>query len=62
MVTPAVKKLEYFVDLKRVIRRNLILGIADGHLKADGNIVYMAKSLRVGLIGSSASEEFAATV
>jgi 3-hydroxyacyl-[acyl-carrier protein] dehydratase/trans-2-decenoyl-[acyl-carrier protein] isomerase len=59
MITPTVTKLEYVVDLKRVIRRKLILGIADGYLKADGNVVYIAKSLRVGLMGDGMSPEAA---
>jgi 3-hydroxyacyl-[acyl-carrier protein] dehydratase/trans-2-decenoyl-[acyl-carrier protein] isomerase len=49
-VLPSVKRLEYIVDLKRVIRRKLTLGIGDGHLKADGEVIYTAKDLRVGLI------------
>lgn len=49
MVTPDVKKLEYIVDLKRVILRKLKLGIADGMLKADGEVIYTASDLRVGL-------------
>lgn len=49
MVLPTVKKLEYIVDLKRVIRRKLTLGIGDGRLKADGDTIYVAKDLRVGL-------------
>ncbi|MBT3071538.1 3-hydroxyacyl-[acyl-carrier-protein] dehydratase FabA [Rhodomicrobium sp. Az07] len=49
MVVPTVKKLEYIVDLKRVIRRKLTLGVGDGILKADGAIIYSAKDLRVGL-------------
>ena len=49
MVTPAVKKVEYVVDLKRVILRKLNLGIADGLLKADGETIYTASDLRVGL-------------
>ncbi len=49
MVVPSVKKLEYIVDLKRVIRRKLTLGVADGCLKADGAVIYSAKDLRVGL-------------
>jgi 3-hydroxyacyl-[acyl-carrier protein] dehydratase / trans-2-decenoyl-[acyl-carrier protein] isomerase len=49
MVTPAVKKVEYIVDLKRVILRKLNLGIADGLLKADGETIYTASDLRVGL-------------
>jgi len=49
MVTPAVKKVEYIVNLKRVILRKLNLGIADGLLKADGETIYTASDLRVGL-------------
>jgi 3-hydroxyacyl-[acyl-carrier protein] dehydratase/trans-2-decenoyl-[acyl-carrier protein] isomerase len=56
MVTPTVKKLEYVIDLKRVIMRRLILGIADGHLKADGDTIYVAKDLRVGLFGATSGE------
>jgi 3-hydroxyacyl-[acyl-carrier protein] dehydratase/trans-2-decenoyl-[acyl-carrier protein] isomerase len=49
MVTPAVQKVEYVVNLKRVILRKLNLGIADGILKADGQPIYAAADLRVGL-------------
>ena len=59
MVVPTVKRLEYVVDLKRVILRKLKLGIADGTLLADGQIIYTATDLRVGLFG--ADEQPAAT-
>jgi 3-hydroxyacyl-[acyl-carrier protein] dehydratase/trans-2-decenoyl-[acyl-carrier protein] isomerase len=49
MVLPTVKKVEYVVNLKRVILRKLNLGIADGILKADGEPIYTATDLRVGL-------------
>ena len=49
MVTPSVKKVEYGVDFKRVMRGRLVLGIADGLVKADGETVFQAKDLRVGL-------------
>jgi 3-hydroxyacyl-[acyl-carrier protein] dehydratase/trans-2-decenoyl-[acyl-carrier protein] isomerase len=49
MVLPTVKKVEYIVDLKRVIMRKLNLGIADGLLKADGEAIYAATDLRVCL-------------
>ncbi|MGH2343478.1 3-hydroxyacyl-[acyl-carrier-protein] dehydratase FabA [Segnochrobactraceae bacterium EtOH-i3] len=49
MVTPDVKRVEYGVDLKRVMRSKLVLGIADGWLKADGVTIYKAQDLRVGL-------------
>ena len=49
MVVPTVKKLEYVIDIKRVILRKLKLGIADGVMKADGQVIYAASDLRVGL-------------
>ncbi|WP_341760357.1 3-hydroxyacyl-[acyl-carrier-protein] dehydratase FabA [Candidatus Endowatersipora endosymbiont of Watersipora subatra] len=49
MVTPKIKLVEYGIDLSRVIRSRLVLGIADGWMKADGEIIYIAKDLRVAL-------------
>ncbi|MFN0192829.1 MAG: 3-hydroxyacyl-[acyl-carrier-protein] dehydratase FabA [Aestuariivirga sp.] len=49
MVTPVVKKVEYIVTLKRVILRRLVLGVADGLMKADGETIYAATDLKVGL-------------
>src|ERR1700759_4801566 len=39
-VLPTVKELIYGIDIKRVMRSKLVLGIADGWLSADGEIVY----------------------
>lgn len=49
MVLPTTQKIEYVIDLKRVILRRLKLAIADGTLKADGRPIYQATDLRVGL-------------
>jgi len=49
MVLPTVEKVQYVVDPKRVILRRLKLAIADGLLKADGQVIYTATDLRVGL-------------
>jgi 3-hydroxyacyl-[acyl-carrier protein] dehydratase/trans-2-decenoyl-[acyl-carrier protein] isomerase len=49
MVTPDVKLVEYGIDIKKLRRGRLVLGIADGWLKADGEVIYKAKDLRVGL-------------
>jgi 3-hydroxyacyl-[acyl-carrier protein] dehydratase / trans-2-decenoyl-[acyl-carrier protein] isomerase len=54
-VLPTVKKVVYGVDLKRVFRSKLVLGIADGWLEADGRRIYEAKDLRVGLFQVEAS-------
>jgi 3-hydroxyacyl-[acyl-carrier protein] dehydratase/trans-2-decenoyl-[acyl-carrier protein] isomerase len=47
-VLPNVRKVVYNVDIKRMMRSKLALGIADGSLSADGEIIYRAKDLRVG--------------
>lgn len=61
MVLPSVKKLEYIVDLKRVIRRKFTLGVGDGHLSADNQSIYSAKDLRVGLFEAPAGSGAAAS-
>lgn len=48
-VTPDIKKVRYEIDIKRAIRRRLVLGIADGRMYADDELIYQAKDLRVGL-------------
>jgi 3-hydroxyacyl-[acyl-carrier protein] dehydratase/trans-2-decenoyl-[acyl-carrier protein] isomerase len=48
-VTDDVALVEYGIDIKRVMRSRLALGIADGWVKADGKVIYEAKDLRVGL-------------
>ncbi|OYW30577.1 MAG: 3-hydroxyacyl-[acyl-carrier-protein] dehydratase FabA [Caulobacter sp. 12-67-6] len=48
-VTQDVKKVVYKIDLKRVIMRKLVMGIADGVLEADGKVIYETKDLKVGL-------------
>lgn len=51
-VTPDIKTVRYKVNLKRVIRRRLVMGIGDGTMEADGEVIYTAKDLRVGLFKS----------
>lgn len=48
-VTPDIKKVVYKIDLKRVIMRKLVMGIADGVLEADGKVIYETSDLKVGL-------------
>ena len=49
MITPKIKRLEYIINIKKLITRNLTLGVADGDLYADGEKVYSAENLKVGL-------------
>jgi 3-hydroxyacyl-[acyl-carrier protein] dehydratase / trans-2-decenoyl-[acyl-carrier protein] isomerase len=48
-VTNDIKLVRYEIDLKRVFKSKLILGVADGAVFADGRQIYSAKDLRVGL-------------
>ena len=48
-VLPTAKEVIYQLNLKRVIMRRLVLGVADGIMKVDGETVYEAKDLKVGL-------------
>jgi 3-hydroxyacyl-[acyl-carrier protein] dehydratase/trans-2-decenoyl-[acyl-carrier protein] isomerase len=48
-VTPGGKLITYKIDLKRVIIRKLVMGVADGVMEIDGKPIYEANDLRVGL-------------
>jgi 3-hydroxyacyl-[acyl-carrier protein] dehydratase/trans-2-decenoyl-[acyl-carrier protein] isomerase len=53
MVLPTIKKVVYGVDMKRVFKGRLILGIADGWLEGDGKRMSEVKDMRVGLFSPS---------
>tara|TARA_Y100000588_G_scaffold371987_1_gene444021 strand:- start:236 stop:748 length:513 start_codon:yes stop_codon:yes gene_type:complete len=48
-ILPSNKSLTYKLDIKRIIMRKLILGIANGKVICDDNLVYEAEDIRVGL-------------
>ena len=48
-VLPTHKTITYTIDLKRVIMRKLVMGIADARMEVDGRVIYVAQDLRVGL-------------
>ena len=48
-VLPSGQKITYIIDLKRVIMRKLVMGIADARMELDGREIYVANDLRVGL-------------
>ncbi|MFI3185080.1 MAG: 3-hydroxyacyl-[acyl-carrier-protein] dehydratase FabA [Methylococcaceae bacterium] len=54
-VLPTAKKVTYRVNLKRVILRKLVMGIADATMEVDGKVIYEANDLRVGLFTSTES-------
>ena len=45
-----IKKATYEIDMKRIImKEGTTVGLANGSLKADGNKIYSAENLKVGL-------------
>ena len=48
-VLESANKVTYIINLKRVIMRKLVLGVADGVLQVDGKPIFEAKDIRVGL-------------
>lgn len=52
-VLPNAGLVKYTIDIKRIIARKLVLGIADGKLEVDGREIYTARDLRVGLFTST---------
>ena len=48
-VLPNNKKVTYQIDLSRVIKRKLYMGLADATMLVDDRTIYQAKDLKVGL-------------
>ena len=48
-VLPSAKIVTYRLDIKRVINRGAIVGLADGEMYVDGKKIYTAEKLKVGL-------------
>ncbi|NTS77352.1 3-hydroxyacyl-[acyl-carrier-protein] dehydratase FabA [Catenovulum sp. SM1970] len=54
-ILPTAKKVTYTINMKRVIKRSLFMGIADGQVAVDGKVIYEAKDLKVGLFKDTSS-------
>ena len=54
-ILPSASRVVYNINIKRVIERKLVMGIADGSVTVDGREIYTAKDLRVGLFKSTES-------
>lgn len=52
-VLPTAKIVTYRINMRRVILRRLVMGIADASMEVDGKEIYTAKDLRVGLFTST---------
>jgi 3-hydroxyacyl-[acyl-carrier protein] dehydratase/trans-2-decenoyl-[acyl-carrier protein] isomerase len=56
MVTPARKMLTYHIDFTRVIDRKIKIGVANGKVFADGEMIYEVTDMKVGLAAVNLSE------
>jgi 3-hydroxyacyl-[acyl-carrier protein] dehydratase / trans-2-decenoyl-[acyl-carrier protein] isomerase len=52
-VLPTAKLVKYVIDIKRVIKRRLILAIGDAKMLVDGREIYHATDLKVGLFADT---------
>ena len=48
-VLPNAKEVTYKIDIKRIINRGAIVGLADGEMFVDNRKIYTAEKLKVGL-------------
>ena len=50
MVRPDRKMLTYYVDFTKAVQtRRLTMGVADGRVEADGEVIYQVKDMKVAL-------------
>ena len=50
MVRPDRKMIRYYVDFTKAIQtRRLTMGVADGRVEADGEVIYLVKDMKVAL-------------
>lgn len=54
-ILPTAKKVIYRINLKRIINRKLVMGVADGEVEVDGKVIYTATDLKVGLFQDTSS-------
>lgn len=54
-ILPTAKKVTYEINIKRVINRKLVMGMADACVLVDGKKIYTAKDLKVGLFQDTSS-------
>ena len=54
-VLPNANEVVYKIDIKRIINRGAIVGLADGEMFVDGKKIYSAEKLKVGLFKDPSS-------
>jgi 3-hydroxyacyl-[acyl-carrier protein] dehydratase/trans-2-decenoyl-[acyl-carrier protein] isomerase len=44
------KRVKYTINMKRILNKEVTVGIGDGILEVDGKVIYKAENLKVGLL------------
>jgi 3-hydroxyacyl-[acyl-carrier protein] dehydratase / trans-2-decenoyl-[acyl-carrier protein] isomerase len=52
-VRPNSRLVTYRVEMRRLIKRKLFMGVSDATMEVDGRLIYTANDLRVGLFTSN---------
>ncbi len=53
MVKPNRRMITYHVDFTRVIDRKIKIGVANGRVETDGEVIYQVKDMKVGLAAAA---------
>ncbi|MBA3479745.1 MAG: 3-hydroxyacyl-[acyl-carrier-protein] dehydratase FabA [Lautropia sp.] len=59
-VGPQARLVTYEIDIKRVIKRRLVMAIGDARMLVDGREIYVASDLRVGLFKREMADDASA--
>ena len=49
-IYPDAKSIQYQIHIKRIFKKPMVMGIADGFVLLNDEVIYHAKDLKVGLI------------
>ena len=52
-ILPQAKTVRFHIHIRRVIMKDIVLGIADGEVYVDGEQIYSAKNIKTGLVSVS---------
>jgi 3-hydroxyacyl-[acyl-carrier protein] dehydratase/trans-2-decenoyl-[acyl-carrier protein] isomerase len=53
-VSPSAQTVRFHIHLRRILLKDMVLGIADGEVYVDDQPIYSAKKIKTGLLSTSA--------
>ena len=52
-VLPSAKRLQFQLHIRKVVERDWVIALADGEVLVDGELIYEARDLKVGIFPES---------